>query len=196
MRLEFSGVDVVLRDMERIAHLDTAPLMAILGRAVVAGISDRTDRGLDENDGPFKPIKNARSTPLQDSGTMMAAIGVLSSDKQSATVGFRSLPEAQKAIWQHYGTTGPYPIRPKTHGGALAFGTSMSFANAMKSGRNKSRRLTMANARSNAQGMAIVRGVMHPGLPARPFFGISPKLSEELGQIAERWYDEQAKGTP
>jgi len=189
-------MDVILRDMDRIAHLNTAPLMAILGRAVVAGINRRTDAGLDENDGPFKPIKNSRSTPLQDTGTMMTAIAMLSSDKQSATVGFRSLPEAQKAIWQHYGTKGPYPIRPKTPGGALAFGTSMSFANAMKGGRGKSRRLTMGNARSNAQGMAIVRGVMHPGLPARPFFGISPKLSEELGQIAERWYDEQAKGTP
>jgi len=204
MRTEVIGGDVLLRDFERIAQFDTAPLMASLGRAVVNGILRRTAQGLDEEDRPFKPIKNTRSTPLWDFGWMLGAMDVLSSGKADALIGFRTLKESDKAIWQHYGTRGPYPIRPKKPGGALAFasgGGAGSFSNMVRIGSRNSElgqqfyKIGQSPKTSRVTtGMTVVAGVMHPGLSPRPFFGISPKLQEELDGIMDRWATAHLEG--
>lgn len=183
IRVEVKGSQAIVNGLQKLSASLRKGGLKEIAEAVLVSMERRIAAGEDERDRPMKALKRQDSTLLNDTGKMLAAMRLRSVNSTRAVIGFGGGFENQKAWWQHHGTKGPYPIRAK-NGKALAFKTSMSFANAMGTGkRGKSRGLTMSNARSNAQGMAIVRGVMHPGLPPRPFFGISP-TDEKNAQLA------------
>jgi hypothetical protein len=133
---------------------------------------------------------------------MLGSIRVTRVDADGATVQPTGQPQANIASWQHYGTHGPYPIRPRIKK-ALSFpatGRAGSYSNSVRVGSRFSRQgqqfyslSSFSGSRRKVTGMTTVAGVMHPGLSPRPFFGLSPSDQRSIEIRAERWLDEQQK---
>jgi hypothetical protein len=185
--VQLRGDTVVIEAFRRLAADLRQDGLRIVAEAGVKSIYKRTLAGKDEKDGMLKPSLHTtgrRSTTLWDTGGMMTSLRVLSATPERAVIGFPDTKVSSVAWWQHHGTTGPYPIRPRGKK-ALAFestGRAGSFSNSVRVGSRKSKKGAQyyslakfgGGGRRKVTGMTVVGGVMHPGLPARPFFGFSP----------------------
>lgn len=201
VNIKFIGQGAVIRSLTKIRDLMTREsVLRDIAEAAVDLIKVRTLEGRDENDRPLIASKRADrkgGQTLSDKGHMLGSMRVLSVSPKRATIGFGSMTEAKKAWWAQDGTD-PHDIFAKP-GGALAFKSSMSGATHMLGGyqtvkrngvdvrRRKATKLTMANARSNAQGFVLAQHVHHPGTPKRPFFGISRRDAGALQELADTY---------
>lgn len=205
IKVDDSGARAVIEGIKFMPNAVRQKLLPQLGALQVRHINQRARAGLDFHDRAYpKSKKIARGlggTTLFVTGNMLAALRVSTPTSNAVEITVGSGIDGQKWLWAQEGTK-PHKILPRIKK-ALAFGTSMSNANAMAgSGRvtradgtsyRKTTRLTMANARSNAEGMAIVRGVNHPGTPPRPLFGISPADAARLKTKADSFVNDYMK---
>lgn len=144
-------------------------LMADIGETLTESTQKRFATGTAPDGTAWVPLADGSGrTPLLDTGRMRDDIFPSSGDNWveiSAT--------AKQARWHQEGTD-PYVILPK-NGKALAFGPPASRI----SGKNKGK-----------VGPAyVVKQVNHPGLPARPFIGLSAEDGEQIDALAVAWLD-------
>lgn len=192
INVRFVGKGAALRALAAVKEAVTRQsVLQEIAEEAVALIKARTLDGLDERDRPLQVSKRADregGQTLSDKGHMLGSMRVLSVSPKKATIGFGDAIQGWKAWWAQDGTK-PHDIFAKP-GGVLAFKASLSTANSIvntRGGVRKARRLTMANARANGQGMTLAQHVHHPGTPKRPFFGISPRDESALQLVADEY---------
>lgn len=190
-----------------LADLSVRQLLTELGALQVGNIRARVrNGGLGTDDQPFPPSKKLQSYGgtslvggdtggrIRSGGNMLAAMQSGPATDTGVEIKFVSPAENKKALWAQDGTRA-HDIYAKP-GKVLAWRSSLSSANSIintRGGVKKARRLTMANARANGQGMVLASHVHHPGTPPREFFGVSPKDEESLMAHTERFVIEAKK---
>ena len=132
---------------------DLRPLTADIAESLVESTQKRFITGTAPDGVPWPALKDGSGrTPLLDTGTMRDQIFPGHGPDYAEVVA-----SAKQARWHQFGTD-PYVILP-TNGKALAFGGAVSI---------------IAGPRKGQAGKGtVVSKVNHPGLPARPFMGIS-----------------------
>ena len=145
---------------------DLTGLMADIGEALLESTQERFTTGIAPDGTAWAPLRDGSGrTPLLDTGTMRDQI--YPSHGQDWV---ELTATAKQAGWHQEGTD-PYEIRPK-NGKALAFGPRVS------------------NVKTRKEGAAhVVAKVNHPGLPARPFMGLSADDEQAIDALAVAWLD-------
>lgn len=146
-----------------------AGLMKDIGETLTESTQKRFDQGRAPDGTAWVPLADGSGrTPLNDSGRMRDGIFPSSGDNW-----VEISSDAKQARWHQEGTD-PYVILPK-NGKALAFGPPAS----RTSGKNQGK-----------VGPAhVVKKVNHPGLPARPFMGLSAEDEQQIDELAIAWLD-------
>jgi len=134
------------------ATLDLARLSADLASAAGIGIGEAAQAALAEG-ATFVASQMAVYAPRR-TGALIQSITISYPDPFTAVVG----PTVDYAVYQEFGTHGPYKIRPRTPGGYLVFYIG---------GRK-----------------IVTREVTHPGVPPHPF--ARPAAADAAEQLAGR----------
>ena len=141
-------------------------LMEDISETLLESTQGRFATGIGPDGVAWVPLRDGSGrTPLLDTGTMRDQIYPSHGDnwaELNAT--------AKQAGWHQEGTD-PYEIVPK-NGKALAFGAAVSIVKARQEGRG-----------------TVVAKVNHPGLPARPFMGLSAEDEQAIDGLAVAWLD-------
>lgn len=145
------------------------PLMADIAETLVKSTQKRFATGTAPDGVPWPALKDGSGrTPLVDSGTMRDQIFPDHGADYAEVVA-----SAKQARWHQFGTD-PYVILPK-NAKALAFGGAVSI---------------IAGPRKGQAGKGtVVSKVNHPGLPARPFMGISEEDVRQILALAQAYLD-------
>ncbi len=144
-------------------------LMADVGEYLLESTQGRFDTGIGPDGIAWAPLKDGSGrTPLNLTGRMRDDIS-----PSSGADWVELTAHAMQARWHQEGTD-PYEIRPK-NGKALAFGPPAS-------------RLTGKN-KGQVGPAHVVSKVNHPGLPARPFMGVSDEDDRRIGELAIAWLE-------
>lgn len=149
--------------------LSQAPLMADVGELLLESTQARFDTGTGPDGIAWVPLADGSGrTPLSDTRRMRDDIS-----PSSGANWVELSAHAKQARWHQEGTD-PYVIVPK-NGKALAFGPPASRI----SGKN----------RGKVGPAHVVKKVNHPGLPARPFMGLSQADGEGIDRLAIAWLE-------
>ena len=114
---------------------------------------------------------------------------------------FTSQPEQNEVVvgtarassrWHEFGTKGPYKILPRFKK-ALAFPAPMGFLAAGKTGsfmrkRGKGMPKVGMAGKGDMQSFAVVRGVMHPGLPVRRMLPNAEEAAPVIQAVGKAWF--------
>lgn len=149
-------------------------LMADIGEALTKSSQERFADGVGPDGIAWEALADGSGrTPLNDTHRMRDGIFPSSGDDWAEISA-----DAKQARWHQEGTD-PYVIEPK-NGKALAFGPPASRI----SGKNK----------GEVGPAHVVQKVNHPGLPARPFIGLSKEDGEQIDALAIAWLDLSSEG--
>ncbi len=144
-------------------------LMADIGEYLLESTQGRFDTGIGPDGIAWAPLKDGSGrTPLNQTRRMRDDIS-----PSSGADWVELTAHAKQARWHQEGTD-PYEIRAK-NGKALAFGPPAS-------------RLTGKN-KGQVGPAYVVSKVNHPGLPARPFMGISDEDDRKIAELAIAWLE-------
>ncbi|MEA9886125.1 phage virion morphogenesis protein [Xanthomonas campestris pv. raphani] len=155
---------------------DLGGLMADIGETLTESTQARFATGIGPDGVAWEPLADGSGrTPLRDSGRMRDEIFPSAGPdwvEISAT--------AKQARWHQEGTD-PYVIEAKN--GKALFWPGMG----------------TRTSKSGAETPAFVQKVHHPGLPARPFLGISTEDEAAIDALAIAWLElgaEPSESTP
>lgn len=150
----------------------TAPLMADIGEFLLETTQGRFDTGIGPDGIAWEPLADGSGrTPLTDTRRMRDDISPSSGE------GWMELTaHAKQARWHQEGTD-PYVIEAK-NGKALYWPGMQTRA-----------------GKDGSEGPAFVRKVNHPGLPARPFMGISQSDAEGIDRLSLAWLELGEEGS-
>lgn len=151
---------------------DASPMFAEISEHLLESTQRRFATGTGPDGTPWVALRDGSGrTPLLVSGTLRDQI-FPSHGPNYAEIN----ATAMYARWHQEGTD-PYVILPKGKK-ALAFGGAVSI---------------IAGPRKGQAGRGtVVRKVNHPGLPARPFIGVSDEDRKAIGDIAAAYLDDLA----
>lgn len=156
---------------------DLTGLMADIGQTLLESTQARFTTGIAPDGTVWAPLRDGSGrTPLLDTGTMRDQIY-----PSHGSTWVELSATAKQARWHQEGTDGPYVIEPK-NGKALAFGARATHLSGPGRGKEGP-----VNAREGAA--HVVKKVTHPGLPARPFMGLSAADEEAIDTLAQSWLD-------
>ncbi|UYC12280.1 phage virion morphogenesis protein [Xanthomonas sp. CFBP 8445] len=145
---------------------DLSGLMADIGETLTESTQGRFDTGIGPDGVAWQELADGSGrTPLKETGRMRDGIHPASGPDW---VEIRA--DAKQARWHQEGT-GPYEIVAKP--GKALFWPGMQ-TRTDKSGR---------------EGPAFVKRVHHPGLPARPFLGVSAEDDASITTLAIAWLE-------
>ncbi len=148
---------------------DASPMMADISELLVESTQRRFQTGVGPDGVPWPALKDGSGrTPLLDTGTLRDQIFPGHGPDYAEVVA-----SAKQARWHQLGTD-PYVILPK-NAKALAFGGAVSI---------------VAGPRTGQAGRGtVVKKVNHPGLPPRPFMGISEQDRRDILALAQAYLD-------
>lgn len=153
---------------------DASPMFAEISEHLLESTQKRFATSTGPDGTPWVKLKDGSGRrPLVKSGTMRDQI-FPSHGKNYAEIN----ATAMQALWHQEGTD-PYVILPKK-GKALSFGAPMSVFSGPSKGK--------------VVGSTTVRKVNHPGLPARPFIGLSNDDRQAIGDIATAYLEDLTHG--
>lgn len=203
IQFEDDKANALVRDLRELAHFDREEFHKQAAATQVTRIRKRTQRDqLDVNEHPFrvlatntvrsarpKPVKGQKKLPdtvrgpghiLEDGGQMLQAMASEGTDAQGR-VFFNSPDAEQRAVWHNAGTQ-PYNIFPK-NAKVLRIPT---VGGALQQPKRRSKRLSGAKVTGDVGKGIFAKGVRHPGIPQRKFFGFAERDIAEIVKIAER----------
>lgn len=145
---------------------DLSGLMAQIGEDLTESTQARFDTGVGPDGIAWQPLADGSGrTPLNDTRRTRDGIHPLSGVDW---VEIRA--DSKQARWHQEGTS-PYVIEAKN--GKALYWPGMQ----------------MRTSKSGKEGPAFVRKVNHPGLPARPFMGVSEEDGNAIEQLAVAWLE-------
>ncbi len=165
--------DAAVRAMfARLSSLrDMTPLMAELGEALTASTQHRFQTGTAPDGTPWKALADGSGRkPLLKTGSMRDRI-----TPRAAATFLEIIASARQARWHQQGTD-PYVIRAKP--GKALYWPGMR----------------TRTGKDGAEVPGLVTKVNHPGLPARPFMGISSADAKTITDIGAYYLDALAAG--
>lgn len=152
------------RLLERSASL--GGLMAQIGEDLTESSQARFDTGIGPDGVAWEPLADGSGrTPLTETGRTRAGIHPVSGPDW---VEIRA--DSKQARWHQEGTD-PYEIVAKN--GKALFWPGMQ----------------LRTDKSGKEGPAFVQKVHHPGLPARPFIGVSAQDDASITDLAIAWLE-------
>ena len=146
-------------------------------------------RGINPMTGsPWKPLKpntiisrrKRTSKPLNDSGLLRASFNRGGRDNIFRYRGSDALivgSSSMKAVWHHFGTDGPYTIRPTRK-------AWLRFPVASRTG----------TKRRGGGWWAFAKEVTHPGLVARPMIGVNRAQAIRIAKTMKKHVDRELEG--
>jgi phage virion morphogenesis protein len=153
---------------------DASPMFAEIAEHLLESTQRRFATSTAPSGIPWAPLRDGSGRrPLLKSGTLRDQI-VPAHGKDYAEI----VATSAYARWHQEGTK-PFVILPKK-GKALSFGPRMSLISGPSKGR--------------VVGSITVRKVNHPGLPARPFIGLSDQDYVDIRKIAGAYLEDLAEG--
>lgn len=145
---------------------DLSGLMADIGEILTESTQGRFDTGIGPDGVAWQPLADGSGrTPLRDSGRMRDEIF-----PSSGPDWVEISASAKQARWHQEGTD-PYAIEAKN--GKALFWPGMG----------------TRTSKSGKEGPAFVHKVHHPGLPARPFLGVSAEDEAAIDATAIAWLE-------
>lgn len=171
--LDDAAVQAAFDRLTRLGQ-DASPMFAEISEHLLESTQRRFDSGTAPDGVPWAPLRDGSGrTPLRVTGTLRDQIF------PSHGSDFAEISATTKYARWHQEGTDPYVILPK-NGKALAFGGAVSI---------------IAGPRKGQAGKGtVVSKVNHPGLPARPFLGLSDQDRTDIGQIAAAHLEDAAEG--
>jgi phage virion morphogenesis protein len=151
---------------------DLTPLMRDLGETLTESTQKRFETGTAPDGSKWKALADGSGrTPLRKSGTMRDRI-----TPHAAATFVEILASARQARWHQEGTK-PYVIQAKP--GKALYWPGMR---------------TRIRKKDGKEVPGFVTKVNHPGLPARPFMGVSAKDAQDITALGEAFLESLASG--
>lgn len=138
---------------------DTSPLMADIGERLLESTRERFDRGVAPDGTPWVPLRDGSGRTPLNLTRTMRDQIFPASGRDYVEIA----ATAKQARWHQLGTD-PYTIEPRTAGGRLRFPGPDG-------------------------GFVFRRRVNHPGLPARPFLGVSDADVQAIDALVGAYLD-------